>query len=195
MRQTTNYQLSQWDASDRILREDFNADNAKLDAAVANLSDNLTETAAQLRGENVRVKLLDKSLATAASSMLIDLSVLDLSPYLWVELYASFPAGNLDPTLHLEANSYNMGSSITRNYAAVGASDSDSHAGLMAWLWTYPGGNLIHCVSMAAGEGGPAFSHSTCQGKLAQQSYCYLSEAYSYNLPAGSRVRLYGVRA
>ena len=35
MNQTTNYQLSQWDASDRILREDFNADNAKLDAVLA----------------------------------------------------------------------------------------------------------------------------------------------------------------
>ena len=37
MRQTTNYQLSQWDASDRILREDFNADNAKLDAALSTI--------------------------------------------------------------------------------------------------------------------------------------------------------------
>ena len=35
LRQTANYQLSQWDAEDRILREDFNRDNEKLDAAVA----------------------------------------------------------------------------------------------------------------------------------------------------------------
>ena len=35
MDQTTNYQLSQWDAEDRILREDFNADNAKLEQALA----------------------------------------------------------------------------------------------------------------------------------------------------------------
>jgi hypothetical protein len=27
---TENYQLSQWERSDRILMEDFNADNAKL---------------------------------------------------------------------------------------------------------------------------------------------------------------------
>lgn len=32
--QTTNYQLSQWDKSDQVLMEDFNADNAKLDAAL-----------------------------------------------------------------------------------------------------------------------------------------------------------------
>ena len=35
MQQTTNYQLNQWDAEDRILRADFNSDNAKTDAALA----------------------------------------------------------------------------------------------------------------------------------------------------------------
>lgn len=35
MEQTTNYQLSQWDEKDRILREDFNADNAKTEQALA----------------------------------------------------------------------------------------------------------------------------------------------------------------
>ena len=32
--QTTNYQLNQWKPTDQILRTDFNADNAKLDAAL-----------------------------------------------------------------------------------------------------------------------------------------------------------------
>ena len=34
LNQTSNYQLSQWDAEDRILRTDFNSDNAKIDAAL-----------------------------------------------------------------------------------------------------------------------------------------------------------------
>ena len=34
MRQTANYQLSQWDAEDRILRENFNRDNEKIDEAI-----------------------------------------------------------------------------------------------------------------------------------------------------------------
>ena len=33
--QTPNYQLNQWSRDDRILMEDFNADNAKIDAAIA----------------------------------------------------------------------------------------------------------------------------------------------------------------
>lgn len=35
MKQTQTYQLNQWEPADRILMEDFNADNAKLDAALA----------------------------------------------------------------------------------------------------------------------------------------------------------------
>ena len=33
--QTTNCQLNQWELADQVLRTDFNADNAKLDAALA----------------------------------------------------------------------------------------------------------------------------------------------------------------
>lgn len=35
MEHTEYYQLSQWEADDRIQMEDFNADNAKIDAALA----------------------------------------------------------------------------------------------------------------------------------------------------------------
>ena len=35
MTKTTNYQLNQWAKSDRIRMDDFNADNQKLDAALA----------------------------------------------------------------------------------------------------------------------------------------------------------------
>lgn len=38
MEYTTNYQLNQWDAQDAIKREDFNADNAKTDAALGALA-------------------------------------------------------------------------------------------------------------------------------------------------------------
>lgn len=37
--QTPNYKLSQWSKSDRIQMEDFNADNAKLDAALKSEAD------------------------------------------------------------------------------------------------------------------------------------------------------------
>lgn len=48
MKQTENYQLNQWEQSDRILMEDFNNDNAKLDAALAGQGSQLTALAASL---------------------------------------------------------------------------------------------------------------------------------------------------
>jgi len=48
MNQTSNYQLNQWGAADRILREDFNRDNAKIDAALAGMAAAQSELAAQI---------------------------------------------------------------------------------------------------------------------------------------------------
>ena len=39
MQHTQNYQLSRWEKDDRIMMEDFNADNARIDAALAAKAD------------------------------------------------------------------------------------------------------------------------------------------------------------
>ena len=58
MDHTTNYQLSQWSRTDRVLMDDFNADNAKLDAALKAEADARTALAAELakRG-NCRIEV------------------------------------------------------------------------------------------------------------------------------------------
>ena len=38
MNRTTNYNLNQWEADDKIQRVDFNGDNAKIDGALAGLA-------------------------------------------------------------------------------------------------------------------------------------------------------------
>ena len=48
MEQTANYGLNQWDAGDRIMMEDFNADNAKVDQALAEQEAALAEHTAAL---------------------------------------------------------------------------------------------------------------------------------------------------
>ena len=48
MNKTENYQLSQWELADRIQMEDFNGDNAKIDAALAGLAATVAAQAAQL---------------------------------------------------------------------------------------------------------------------------------------------------
>ena len=40
---TSSYQLCQWEATDKVLRTDFNGDNQKIDAALAGLAEELEE--------------------------------------------------------------------------------------------------------------------------------------------------------
>lgn len=45
---TENYGLSQWERSDQVLMEDFNADNVKIDEALKEAADGQTELAARV---------------------------------------------------------------------------------------------------------------------------------------------------
>lgn len=47
---TTNYQLNQWEATDQVLRTDFNEDNAKLDAALKSQADAIAANTAAIAG-------------------------------------------------------------------------------------------------------------------------------------------------
>ena len=46
-KQTTNYKLNQWEADDPVLHTDFNADNAKIDAALKTLESKVNAKASQ----------------------------------------------------------------------------------------------------------------------------------------------------
>ena len=52
MIQTANYQLSQWESTDRILMADFNTDNQKIDAA---LKANAEAIAAEAEARNAAI--------------------------------------------------------------------------------------------------------------------------------------------
>ena len=51
MQKTTNYQLCQWDGEDRILRTDFNEDNAKIDAALKSHANSIATINSTLSGK------------------------------------------------------------------------------------------------------------------------------------------------
>ena len=70
---TENYQLPQWEKSDRVLMEDFNAANNKVDAALGKCSEEIQHVAVQ--------KLAEKSLTASAGNLEVDLSQVDLSQY------------------------------------------------------------------------------------------------------------------
>ena len=75
MNQTANYGLNQWDEQDRILREDFNADNAKIEAALAAL----TKASAY-------EKLLSVTTTENQNEIALDLSGIDLTQFRKLEL-------------------------------------------------------------------------------------------------------------
>lgn len=94
MQKTTNYQLNQWDSGDRILREDFNQDNKKLDDAIA-----------ALRDASPLVKLRDVTLQSSQAKAEVSLSGLDLTPYRELLIYPRFSASTTEnSSIYLTVN-------------------------------------------------------------------------------------------
>ena len=67
--QTTNYQLNQWEPTDAVQRVDFNADNAKVDAALKSLSDQVVQKANQSALNTVISAVNQKADAATVSSL------------------------------------------------------------------------------------------------------------------------------
>lgn len=59
---TPNYQLCQWEASDQVLRTDFNADNSKLDSALEDLSTSVKQHGTQISQINQKIATLGNCL-------------------------------------------------------------------------------------------------------------------------------------
>ena len=62
--QTANYQLNQWEPTDQVLRTDFNADNAKLDAALLNKAE-----AAELESVSGSISVLSAAVAEHTAAL------------------------------------------------------------------------------------------------------------------------------
>lgn len=94
MNKTPNYQLNQWDKSDRIQMEDFNADNAKIEAALQ-----------QLRDASPVEWLLDVTTTAAASNQYnLDVSGIDFTQYREVRLYVEVNPDSTATSLSVRLN-------------------------------------------------------------------------------------------
>lgn len=119
MQHTTNYALSQWEPTDRILMQDFNSDNAKLEAALSALAgatnteqqnrtaqdeairqefaasdSSLLQQLNQLKAEMPIVKLLDISVPAAVTRVDVDLSQIDFTQYAEVRVLPMLCTGS-----------------------------------------------------------------------------------------------------
>ena len=160
MHQTANFQLNQWEATDRILREDFNADNAKLDAALktnaaaiaaeteARQAADTSETAARIAGD-LRVKLLDYTTEESTTYLPVSLEDIDLSPYHELEVVADIKCSS---ELHMRVNngrsytSLTSGGTLSITYCAYAQIDPDSKNQIRARILARDGSRLC-CIS------------------------------------------------
>ncbi len=60
MNYTKNYQLSQWEPSDRVLRTDFNEDNRKIEEALGGIQNQVREKASQEELSALTAQLMKK---------------------------------------------------------------------------------------------------------------------------------------
>ena len=67
---TTNYQLCQWQADDQVKRTDFNEDNAKIDAALNDLSDGLA-AAREEKADQSALDALSQTVAQKAEQSVV----------------------------------------------------------------------------------------------------------------------------
>lgn len=93
MKKTANYQLSQWEPSDRILREDFNADNAKVDAALAKTAAAADRVDSAIAAAAPLVKLLDITTTSTVQQIDLDLSGIRLADYQEVIFFLDIGTG------------------------------------------------------------------------------------------------------
>lgn len=89
MNTTEHYQLNQWDGIDRIMREDFNADNRKTEEALTGLAEAMTQKAdqAEMEARQLWVKLGEATSTAAGSTFSITVATPEL--YRCIFLYYS----------------------------------------------------------------------------------------------------------
>jgi hypothetical protein len=186
LKKTQNYQLNQWDASDRILREDFNADNAKIDAA--------------MEANSLYAELAHVVTQNAATQIDLDVHSIDFTSYRKIEFFIHCPDQNYELCVKLNNLSNftvlrpNQSGTSTEYYfyTVQGAVNTSPYATV---LMNEPGrGRQISCI---------AFSSKGTYGDVSQRiAPINWEEFASLNLiryggaamPAGIEISICGVK-
>ena len=203
LNQTANYGLSQWEATDRILMEDFNSDNSKIDAALKANADAIAAEAAaraeadtallaQLRSENLWVVLADVTLDAPAQQITLDLSEIDLTQYARIDLSIAHTC-NEAYRPQLRVNNLSSG---YKSYSSGNPYDNDSLAQLQVPGNTYGAFGLASAILLFNPPmAGTAVQCATLAGGL---SYCYApcfwEDVTSFNIVSGANMAA-GTRA
>ena len=109
MNKTANFQLTQWEKTDRIMMEDFNRDNAAIDAALKANADAITAEAAAreaavtaLASKSRFTKLGEWSLSADATTFEIPLTGIDWANWDKVHLDCGVKNGSTVTLFHVQ---------------------------------------------------------------------------------------------
>ena len=220
---TANYELCQWEPTDQVQRLDFNADNAKLDAALQALQQSIAAEAAArgtaIQGEQQAraalqaellalmpsVKLGEWSLTSAAQQLLVDLSGKDLSSF--TGLRVVYDGRGCSGTVCLQVNSITSGyrsAGITNSYSGEFQSclTAGNYENCRSSIELYPGKNGLCAVwDLLSYYGDRYLNVSRLYGFIPNLQLTGLEELkfYSYDassgtMGAGTSVTVYGLR-
>ena len=196
MTKTTNYQLNQWAKYDRVMMDDFNADNATLDAALkANADAIAAETAARI-ADDPYPTICEVVTAQAKAQVSMDLSAVDLTEYSHIDL-------TIDPPAPV-SSSYSVlvrPNGLTSGYQLVTAlSNYSSPTYLLAYpigastcgLFSTPTPNgVVSCFGF--NDSYFHYTYASCKwGELQTLVFVPDPDGTVKSIPAGTRFRLKG---
>ena len=187
MEYTENYHLNQWDATDRVLMEDFNADNEKIDTAIAAIP---------------YIKIKELTLSAAATTASLDVSDVDFSQYMKIELFVHAPQSS--GAITVQVNNLTSGYSALQLNGSGGGMGAAQSFQYLATFYKYGYGALLFYTPNPSGKVGCINFAATESSYFGYQSFasCTWKQLNSFNFnvtgasfPAGSTFALFGIRA
>ena len=171
MTKTTNYQLNQWEKTDRILMDDFNADNQKLEAALGAIGS--------------YEELEEKTLENSANTISFDLSKLDWSKWQFIGVKAEVPENNIADNNIFTSNLVGASTDCTRRTGSFSCCGPSSF--LVAAAPFHSAASTVKGFYVGD-TGGIGYGKTPFSSVTAFQ----LSGSYPY--PAKTRAVLWGIR-
>jgi len=184
---TSNYNLSQWEQSDRILMEDFNGDNAKIDSALKTITESFPYR-----------KILTVTTQTAAQQIDVTVSQIDFSQYHKIELFVDCPSLTGGFLVRVNGDGGN-----TYNYLGIEGGGSDTaYTNYLAVYRDYCYGIMLFYTPVAAGRVGCLSTAATPNSYTGHQilaastwgaltAFNFIS---SQMFPAGTKIQIFGVK-
>ena len=154
MTKTTNYQLNQWDPTDRVLREDFNEDNRKIEEALI-----------EIQAKNPFANLRNIA-AMQTSAQILDVSWIDWNIYREVHIYFDLKFSNTEVHGTILLNNKNgnsdyllSSSNLQNNLSGFNTSSAQRFTGVLRLM---PGGSGVLGTMDYVGKY-PGHSQAVCQ--------------------------------